>query len=117
MTFVTGALALCLGLTSVPLAQAQPISQILRRTGLTQADINIMTQSASTLYRGDSRTVGSEADWSNPDTGASGKSMLVAFADDCADVRHTVITQRRPEPQEFTFRNCKTADGNWMLAP
>ena len=43
--------------------------------------------------------------------------MLVGFDGKCADVRHVVITQRRPEPQDFTFRNCKTADGSWIMVP
>lgn len=133
MTSAIGALAIGIGTLGAPgaiglavfsglvlgaaPAGAQPMTQILRRTGLAQADINIMQRSAAPLYRGSAHVIGSETEWSNPDTGASGKSMLVAFQNNCADIRHTVITQRRPEPQEFTFRNCRTSDGNWVLAP
>ncbi|MAY48140.1 MAG: hypothetical protein CML65_23215 [Rhodobacteraceae bacterium] len=117
-------MALCLGLGTVvatgmaptPVA-ARSMADTLRRTGLTQQDINILSQTAATLYREGTPKVGAEKDWSNPDTGNSGKAMLGGFDGKCADVRHVVITQRRPEPQDFTFRNCKTADGSWIMVP
>ncbi|WP_428928118.1 hypothetical protein [Marinibacterium sp. SX1] len=112
---VTG---LMMGLMMAPTgAEARSMADTLRRTGLTQQDISIMTAAAAPLYREGTPKVGAESEWSNPDSGASGKSLLVSFADGCADIRHVVITQRRPEPQDFVFRNCKTADGSWVLTP
>ncbi|MBB97860.1 MAG: hypothetical protein CML68_25080 [Rhodobacteraceae bacterium] len=98
-------------------ALAQSMPEILRRTGLSQQDINIMSQAAAPLYRSGTPKVGSSADWSNPDTGASGTATLTAFANRCADIRHVVITTRRPEPQPFVMRNCQNADGAWTLSP
>ena len=122
--FAAGGLALCLGLgatLSVGFAPtsvvARTMADTLRRTGLSQADINMLSQAGGGLYRSGTPKVGAEAEWSNPDTGASGTATLLRFADNCADVRHVVITTRRPEPQEFNLRNCKTADGSWILTP
>lgn len=119
-----GGLALCLGLGTVvgvglvpARVEAASMADTLRRTGLTQQDINLLSQTGASLYRDGTPKLGTEKDWSNPDTGNSGKAMLVGLDGNCADVRHVVITQRRPQPQEFTFRNCKGADGNWVMTP
>ncbi|MEM8730458.1 MAG: hypothetical protein AAGF79_11120 [Pseudomonadota bacterium] len=110
-------LALSLGLGALALPVAANVADTIKRTGLTQDDINVMSSTAAELYQTGTPQVGRTSAWSNPDTGARGEATLTGFASNCADIRHVVFTQRRPEAQQFVFRNCKTADGNWVLSP
>lgn len=97
--------------------QARSLADTLRRTGMTQQDIDVMSESAGSLYREGTPKVGQSVDWSNPDTGATGTSTLQSYQGNCATLKHVVVTPRRPEPQEFLFRQCRTAVGGWALTP
>ncbi len=98
-------------------AQARSLADTFRRTGLSQQDIALVTTTANKLYRTGTPQVGRSAEWSNPQSGAHGTVRLASFRDNCAVLDHSVITTRRPEPQEFSFRHCKAADGSWTLTP
>lgn len=113
-------LVVCIGLAGgvLPsLVDARSLTDTLRRTGLTQGDITVMSEAAGVLYRQGSPRIGESVDWTNPETGAAGTSTLQGFQDECATLRHVVTTARRPQPQDFLFRQCRSADGGWVLTP
>lgn len=119
MTKFTSSVLVCLMFAAmVPSAHAQAgLSDTLFRTGLSQDDIDLMAQTADSLYRNGAPRVGRTQSWSNAETGAKGSVKLVAFRGNCAYLQHFILTTRRPKPQEFRFKTCKTADGNWVLSP
>lgn len=110
-------LGLVLSLCAPPSMAAGTLLDTLRRTGLTQEDINRMTDTAAGLYRSGSPKVGRTVSWTNPETEAKGSVKLVAFRGNCAYLQHFVITTRRPKAQEFRFKQCRTAAGDWILTP
>lgn len=109
-------MALCVAWLAGP-GDARSVAQTLRQTGLTQADINLMTQTAATLYQSGAPKVGRTVSWTNADTQAKGSVKLVAFRGDCAYLQHFIITVRRPTSQEFRFKQCRQSDGSWVLTP
>ena len=109
-------LALALGGVAGPL-DARTMVETLRRTGLSQQDIDVMSKTAAGLYQTGTPRVGRTESWSNAETGAKGSVKLVAFRNNCAYLQHFIITTRRPTAQEFRFTQCRDAAGNWVLTP
>jgi len=115
--WTTACVAVCLAVAGVGGAEARSLADTLRRTGMSQEDINVMSEAAGVLYRQGTPKVGQSVEWTNPDSGTSGTSTLQSFENKCATLRHVVVTTRRPEPQDFLFRQCQTATGTWILTP
>lgn len=95
-------------------AQSTFLEQI-SRTGMTQEDINIMTQEASKLYVGGGAVAGSETAWSNPATEAYGTAKIAGVDANCVNIGYIFHTKSRPAPRPMNVRRCKQ-DGKWILS-
>lgn len=95
-------------------AQSTFLEQI-SRTGMTQDDINIMTQTASEMYVGRSAIAGSETAWSNPATEAYGTAKITGVEANCVNIGYVFHTKSRPEARPMNVRRCKQ-DGKWIMA-
>lgn len=96
-------------------AQAQSLTRMLARSGLVQEDVNIMVQTAATLYSGGTAAVGHDVLWSNPATDAFGVAEIVEVQGDCVRVAYRFQTRRQPATQTVTTRRCKAGD-RWVLS-
>jgi len=114
-TVLSIALAACLALTALP-ASAQ-FSKLLRDTGLSQEDFNIMGQSAQTLYVGKTPRVGAESVWQNPDTGSHGTSEIEKVAGNCVILRHLFVSGKTRKTNKIQLRQCKNSSGEWVMTP
>lgn len=99
---------------SAPLS-AQGFSQKLARTGLTQADVDIMVAEGSALYRSGNATVGADTVWQNADTGAYGLAKITAVDGDCVTIAYRFRTSRQTTLQTVDIRRC-LVDGRWLLS-
>lgn len=108
--------AICLGaaLLSGPVA-ARSIVDMMRRSGLTQEDVNIMTRSGATLYSGRSAVVGNDAIWSNPATRSHGMVEVTGVDGQCVTLRHSFRARGQQRTQELATRRCLT-NGTWQLS-
>ncbi|NNU82226.1 hypothetical protein HMH01_17455 [Halovulum dunhuangense] len=98
-------------------AFANPLLTGLARTGLSQADVDIMVREGAALYtRGDVQ-VGDDTVWSNPQTRAHGLVEVTAVAGDCVTLGYKFRTASRAGVQQYVSRRCRMADGRWQLTP
>ena len=109
-------LILALALAPAAQALANPVVQQLARTGLTQDDINIMVQEGSTLYASRRASVGDDAIWSNPATGAHGLIEVTAVQGNCVTVDYRFRANDRKRLQTVASRRC-LSEGRWVLTP
>lgn len=98
-------------------ADARPLSRILKDSGLSPEDFQIMGDTARPLYDTATPQAGSKADWVNEQSGSFGSVELVQFRDNCADLRHMVHPRGAADPREVRARWCKTEAGDWVLTP
>ncbi|WP_163025893.1 hypothetical protein [Chachezhania antarctica] len=114
-TVLSAALAACLALTAIP-ASAQ-FSKILRDTGLSQEDFNIMGKASQTLYVSTAPKVGAETIWQNPETGSHGTTEVEKIAGNCVTLRHLFVSGKTKKQNNIAMRQCKDSSGVWVLTP
>jgi len=102
---------------SAAIVDAQSMSKMIRDTGLTQEDFNLMTQTGAALYETGAPQVGPVRTWSNPDTGARGDVRLDAAKDGCVVIHHRFEPGNDRPARQLRTRRCKDAGGTWILTP
>lgn len=106
--------ALVLALCAAPLS-AKPLARILKDTGLSPGDFEkVMAVEQSLIADGQP---GYAETWSNPDTGATGRSQIIGRESGCISMQHAVTEANATEPLEFRSRFCQQPDGQWLRAP
>ncbi len=111
-------LCLALLISSLALtANAQTLSRILAKSGLSPEDFQLMGAAASTLYDVPSPRVGQSEQWKNPDTGSFGTAKLTTFKDGCAYILHKANPKGKDAVTEIRNRFCKSGDGKWVQQP
>lgn len=99
------------------MASAQTISKMLRQSGLSPADFEMMDAASRSLYETASPQVGKVVSWSNPDSRSRGTARLAALRQNCAYIQSFVYPKGEAPPRELRKRMCKAADGSWVLTP
>ncbi len=96
---------------------AKPLGKILRQSGLSPADFDLLAAAEKSLYETSSPRVGRKVSWTNPETQSHGTVRLAAIRKNCAYIQHFVYPQGSTKSEELRLRMCKSADGRWLLAP
>ena len=95
-------------------AQADTLTTMLSKSGLTQADILLMSEKAAILYSRPNVSVGDKISWENTDSSARGTVEISQREGDCIIIRHVFETSASSAPMPMRFRRCKAADGSWQ---
>ncbi|EEE37827.1 hypothetical protein RKLH11_1665 [Rhodobacteraceae bacterium KLH11] len=98
-------------------AQAKPLSRIIAEMGLTPADFEVVSATSTALLSSGTPAVGQERAWLNQETGSKGTIRVQSVQDNCVILQHFVQPEGAEAAREIRTRRCKTADGNWILAP
>lgn len=96
---------------------AKSLARMLGSSGLAPGDIEAMGDAARSLYDRSDARAGSQAKWTNAETGAHGVVRLEKLSGGCADLLHNVFRKGEAEAMPLRTRQCKTADGGWQLTP
>ncbi|MHA6262779.1 hypothetical protein ACXYMO_06220 [Arenibacterium sp. CAU 1754] len=95
-------------------AHATSIVRQLSRTGLTQDDINTMSQAAATLYASGNAVSGADTIWSNPETGAFGMVEVTSVEGDCVGLVYKFQTLKQRGIRSVVLKRC-LVDNRWVL--
>ncbi len=115
--FVCTALAATLFLGTNGFAQAKPLSRIIAEMGLSPADFEVVNATSNALLSSGSPSIGQERAWLNQDTGSKGTIRVQSIQDNCVILQHVVQPEGAEQARDIRTRRCRTADGNWILAP
>ncbi len=115
--FFYSALVTVLLLVSSGIAQAKPISRIIAEMGLSPADFEVLSATSNALLSSGSPSVGQERAWLNQDTGSKGTIRVHSVQNNCVILQHIVQPEGAEQARDIRTRRCRTADGNWILAP
>lgn len=115
--FFYSALVTVLLLGSSGIAQAKPISRIIAEMGLSPADFEVLSATSNALLSSGSPSVGQERAWLNQDTGSKGTIRVHSVQNNCVILQHVVQPEGAEQARDIRTRRCRTADGNWILAP
>lgn len=108
------ALFTALACAAAPLA-AQGLGRQLARTGLTQADVDIMVAEGASLYRNGNAQVGADTVWQNAETDTHGLAEITQVEGDCITIAYRFKTTRQTSLQTVEIRRC-LVDGRWLLS-
>jgi surface antigen len=92
-----------------------------RRSGfrLDESDLPFLQAAAEKLYLVGDVTVGTSAEWINPETGNRGTVRLVEKHEHeglpCRRLLHDIVLTRIRDPYRFTVDRCRTVDGEWKI--
>jgi surface antigen len=112
-------IVVCAALLAWLPAQAQYLGLGLETNiELTKQDLGIIRHTVNQQVHG--KPVGTTAQWSNPDSGNSGKIALVGKftrnGQQCETLDYRLITTRRPAgPEHYRLSSCLQPDGQWRL--
>jgi hypothetical protein len=76
---------------------------------MTREDLDHQRAAAQSLLDKEPPPVGASASWSNPKSGARGRSP-------CRRMRYEVSTRGAAGPADMTFTVCRMPDGAWKIA-
>jgi surface antigen len=109
---------ICIGL-SASQAQINPFRSGKQATGMTKADIGMLGDAADHLNNTDPLHVGDAQDWSNPDSGNSGKVTVTRLFQSggmtCHGMRYDLSYKVKPVPSHYVVNWCKTKSGEWKI--
>lgn len=85
---------------------------------LSKQDLEILRRTANSQVH--ARSVGTTAEWTNPNSGNSGKVRLdrkfMRNSQQCETLEYTLMTTRRPvRPEHYRLSSCLQPDGQWKL--
>jgi hypothetical protein len=116
-----GLAALVLASLGVSASQAQisPFRSSRQGIGLTNSDVKMVDEAVDRLNSTEPLHVGDSQDWSNPDTGNSGKVTVTRFFESggmaCHGVRYDLLYKAKPVPTHYNLNWCKTKLGEWKI--
>jgi surface antigen len=111
-------IVLCAALAAWLPAQAQLLLGLETNISLTHQDLAIIRHTVNEQVHG--RPVGTTGEWSNPQSGNSGKIALVRKftrnGQQCETLDYRLTTTRRPAgPEHYRLSSCLQPDGQWRL--
>lgn len=117
VAFIRVAMAALLVLSlPVPYVAAKPLSRILRDSGLSPEDFDIMLATARSLYDTPIPQPGKSVSWSNPESGAHGLVKLASVRKNCAYIQHFTYAPGAKAAREIRTPYCRAEDGRWLLS-
>lgn len=113
--FVAVTVLLALVGFAVPSVSAKPLARILKETGLSPEDFDLLQASARSLYDTPSPQLGKTVSWTNDTSGSHGTARLASVRGNCVYIQHMVYAPDAVKPRELRTPYCKAADGQWLL--
>ncbi len=110
-------LAAALAFAAGGAVQAKSISRIIAEMGLSPADFEVVSATSNGLLNAGTPSVGAERAWVNEDTGSNGTVRIQSVQGNCVVLQHVVQPEGTGNTRDIRTRRCKSADGNWLLAP
>jgi hypothetical protein len=113
--------ALVLASLGMATAQAQinPFRSSKQGAGLTNADVGMLEAAVEQLNSTNPLHVGDSQDWSNSDTGNSGKVTVTRLFQSggmaCHGMRYDLSYKDKRPPAQLMLNWCKTAAGEWKI--
>ncbi len=96
---------------------AKSLARMLATSGLTPGDLDAMGDASRSLYANAGTAIGSNAKWSNSETGSHGVVTLEKRSGSCATLLHNTFPSGREQGLPVRTRQCQGADGIWQLQP
>ncbi|MBS0642305.1 MAG: hypothetical protein U1E70_26470 [Acetobacteraceae bacterium] len=88
---------------------------------LTDEDNRLMWDAMVKLNRSQGAMTGESRSWQNAASGNSGKVLLEKLSEingmRCHELRYSISFSGQPVPQDYQFTWCRTANGEWKIAP
>lgn len=98
-------------------AEAQPLSRIIARMGLSPADFAVVDATVNSLLNSGTVSVGQMRSWTNEQTGSSGTVRVNGVRDNCVRLQHVFQAGNSNNSREVRTRRCRDQNGNWILTP
>ena len=117
----SGALAAALLLAGISASAAQinPFRSNSQATGLTKADVGMLSTTTGLVNRKEPVKVGDTEDWSNPSSGNSGKVTVTRLFHyngmECHGLRYYLSFRASNTPRTYNTDWCKTKTGEWRI--
>ena len=113
------ALPVVLSLAALPLHAQTPLGSSWETyVTLTQGDIDMVKTALAGKIHG--KTPGTEAAWSNPQSGNSGSITLLNISSQegrrCEKIEYRMIPPKKTPFDRFVLTSCVQADGSWKLS-
>lgn len=108
-------LASTLSVGVAPVGIAKPLAKILRQSGLSPEDFDMMGDAEMRLLQNASPQPGRKASWSNPETASRGTVRVAAIRGNCVYLQHFIHPNGEAKQVELRNSMCKSADGRWLL--
>lgn len=107
-----------LGISSTQ-AQINPFRSSRQGTGLSTADVNMIEGAVEHLNSTEPLQVGASQDWSNPDSGNSGKVTVTRLFQSggmpCHGMRYDLSYKMKRPTAHYTVNWCKIKSGEWKI--
>ena len=98
-------------------ASAKPLSRIIAEMGLSPSDFEVASKTSRALLTDGTPSVGKEMGWANGQTGSQGTIRIIAVEGNCVRLEHDIQPQGEEASRGVRTRQCKDAEGNWVMAP
>jgi len=112
------AAALLIGM-SASFAQINPFRSSRESGGLSKADVDMLSAATGRVNNMDPIHVGDAEDWSNPDSGNSGKVTVTRLFRSgglaCHGLRYDFSFKAQRPPRTYAVDWCKTKAGEWKI--
>jgi hypothetical protein len=96
---------------------ATPLSKMMKDSGLTPQDFELLGAAESTLYDNKTPAVGASQSWKNPDSLSFGTVKVEKVEQSCIILRHDTHPKGAEASFGFNKRMCKSTDGRWLITP
>lgn len=112
------ALILALGV-STSQAQINPFRSSRQAAGITNSDVKLIDQASNRLNATEPLQVGDSQDWSNIESGNSGKVTVTRLFQSggmaCHGVRYDMSYKAKRPTTHYILNWCKTRSGEWKI--
>jgi surface antigen len=113
------AVGLLLVAVSVSSAQINPFRSSSRATGLSNADVGMLSTTTGLVNRKEPVKVGDTEDWSNPASGNSGKVTVTRLFHyngmECHGLRYDISIKASNTQRTYNTDWCRTKSGEWKI--
>ncbi|OED46363.1 hypothetical protein AB838_20360 [Rhodobacteraceae bacterium (ex Bugula neritina AB1)] len=96
-------------------AEANSLSRILAKSGLTPQDTDMMRQAEQSLLAEAGGGAGKQTAWNNPDSGAHGEVQVSSKEGDCLLLQHKAFVKDSQQPKQLRRKFCPSGQ-DWLLS-
>jgi len=109
-------LALMATASLTPAVTGKPLGKILRQSGLSPEDFELLGAAEMSLLKNGMPRAGSKTSWSNPETKSHGIVRVAAIRENCVYFQHFFHPKGDAKQVELRDAMCRTAEGKWLLS-